>query len=176
MLISLITTLETYIKKAFERLAYNNTIGEIKEKIEIEESEEIEECKIKKLRKLFNVIGINIDINYVNLKALEEIRLYNLLPKRIDFQQKNKTRSAFLFFNIDLNVVNHKLWQRIFSKEKNSYIHLRNAIIHGGAEETLFRQKTIDIEIVESCYRDIAEFVHLMDQKIIQKYPNIYHR
>ena len=53
----------------------------------------------------------------------------------------------------------------------SSYLQLRNKVIHSGAKRFLSGPQ-IDLSTVESCFKDIAEFVYNIDKKLIDKFPN----
>ncbi|MGP8023858.1 MAG: hypothetical protein ACLPHE_07530 [Methanobacterium sp.] len=93
-----------------------------------------------------------------------------LIPKRIDFQQKEKLKIAYKMLGIDLKKVpEDKVWNNIFDK-KTGYIAKRHKIIHSGVVETLISRENLDINLINEAILDICNFVYELDKEIVSKY------
>ena len=128
---------------------------------------------VKKFNKWLNKLRINIKLNHNNIDLLRNVKLFSIFPpiKKISFQEKETVAYAFKLLNIDLANLFPVLWQKIFADEGSSYIKLRNTIIHSGAKGSLFGPE-IDLSTVESCYKNIAEFIYNIDKKLIDEFPD----
>jgi len=155
-LIILITSLEVYHGDLFKNLSKANSIGKIER---------------NKLKNFANSFRINIDFSQTNYDTFKDIPLLHFLPKRLDFQQKQKVRNAFLLFDIDLEAIDKKIWQKIYSKDPLSYSNLRHLVVHKGKSFT--PKNKVNLEVIENCILDIAKFVYLIEKKATEKYPQI---
>lgn len=156
MFLLIIASLEVYLRNTIRRLTWINKIGEVDR---------------DNLKKLLMSLGVGINFNNIYFEELNSIRIYHLLPERLDFQQKDKCRKAFRTFNINLPELIPDIWERIYSSDENSYMQIRHLIIHGGAEFSLSKRKPIDLELIENCIKDISEFVYTIDCEVLSRYP-----
>ena len=155
-LILLITSLEAYFGDLFKNLSKINTKGKIER---------------NKLKDLANSFRINIDFSQNNYDAFKDIPLSHFLPKRLDFQQKQRCRNAFLLFDIDLVAIDQKIWQKIYSKDRHSYSSLRHSVVHIG--KSYITRIKVNLEIIENCILDIVKFVYLVEKEVTKKYPQM---
>ncbi len=153
-LIFLITALEVYFSQTFRTISSIINIGQV---------------DYYSLKKLLNVLRININFKKYSYDSLKDIKLFHMLPKRLEFQDKKKCKVAFSLFDIDVPSLNEKIWKNIFSKNNLGYLYLRHAIIHGS--NILSPRKFINLETVENCFLEICELVYLLEEKIIDKFP-----
>ena len=171
VIVNLITAIEDYLRSAFMIIAYKNTLEDLF--FRYGENGFKEEKAVYKFNKQIRKLRVNIRLNYDNIDLLRNVKLYALLPphRQLSFQEKDIVRCAFQLLNIDLSNLFPILWKRIFSNEPSSYIKLRNTIIHRGAKGSLFGPE-IDLATVESCYRDIAEFIYSIDKQLMEDFPD----
>jgi len=171
VIVNLITAIEEYLRSAFMIIAYKNTIEDLF--FRYGENGFKEPKAVYKFNKQIRKLRVNIRLSYDNIDLLRNVKLYALLPShlQLSFQEKDIVRCAFQLLNIDLSNLFPILWQRIFSNEPSSYIKLRNTIIHIGARGSLFGPE-IDLSTVESCYRDIAEFIYSIDKQLMEDFPD----
>ena len=119
-------------------------------------------------KRLFKFIKeFNIERKF--FKKLEEydsleFSLSELIPERLDLQQKDKCKIAFKLLNINLPELNSRIWEKIFTNESYGYIQRRHKIIHASFQSGIQNIKEIDIneeiEYIEDAILDIVEFVH----------------
>ncbi len=171
VIVNLITSIEDYLRIAFITIAYNNTFEDIF--LHYGENGFNEPRMVDRFNKWIKKLRINIKLDYNNIDLLRNVKLYAILPSihQIPFQEKDTVRCAFKLINIDLPNLFPILWQNIFSDNPSSYIKLRNTIIHSGAKGSLFGPE-INLTIVESCYKDIAEFIYKIDKQLIKVFPD----
>lgn len=171
ILISLITSLESYLERSFRNLA---------SKVQIEDLD---------METFVNFIKeFRIEPEY--FKALKENNnhefiLADVLPKRMDFQQKNKAKIAYKLFKVYLPTIADEkqyTWNRIFG-EKNGYMALRHGAIHAGVINSILKKidgnNVVDENLIASASVDISKFVYELDKAISRefpklKYPNLY--
>jgi hypothetical protein len=171
ILISLITSLESYLVRNFRKLT---------PKAKIEDLDMVNFVNfIKEFR---------IEPEY--FKALKEhsnheFNLSDVIPKRMEFQQKNKAKIACKLFKIYLPTLADKkqdTWERIFG-EKNSYIALRHSAIHAGIINSILKKaegkSIVNENIIASASLDISKFVYKLDKSISREFkksecPNLY--
>lgn len=159
VLINLITSLEVYLRDIFRFVSTEIPIKKVDMK------------KFIKFIKEFT-----IQDNY--FKALEkygnhDVPLSEVIPSRMDFQQKDKSKTAYNLLSIYLpEIVDKKqeTWDRIFGKP-NGYIQIRNKIMHNGSIISFLEHETIDIELINNATLDIVKFVYNLDEKIKSEYP-----
>lgn len=171
VIVNLITAIEEYLRSAFMIIAYKNTIEDLF--FRYGENGFKEPKAVYKFNKQIRKLRANIRLSYDNIDLLRNVKLYALLPfhLQLSFQEKDIVRCAFQLLNIDLSNLFPILWKKIFSNEPSSYIKLRNTIIHSGARGSLFGPE-IDLSTVESCYRDIAEFIYSIDKQLMEDFPD----
>ncbi len=171
VIVNLITSIEDYLRSAFMTITYRTTLEDLAFRYGELGFNEI--GLVKKFNKWIRKLRICIKLTYDNIDLLRNVKFYGLLPpiQQLSFQEKDIVRCAFQLLNIDLPTLFPTLWQIIFSHEPSSYIKLRNTIIHSGAKGSLYGPE-IDLEKIESCYRDIAEFIYSIDKKLTEDFPN----
>lgn len=170
-IVRLITSIEDYLRTAFITIAEKKTMEDLFFRYGKKGFSEL--GMVKKFNKWLNKLRINIKLDYNNIDFLRNVKLYAILPPihQILFQEKETVRCAFKLLNINLPNLFPILWQRIFSNDPSSYIKLRNTIIHSGAKGSLFGPE-ISLTIVESSYKDIAEFIYKTDKQLIKVFPD----
>lgn len=171
VIVNLITSIEDYLRTVFITIAYKKSLEDLF--FHYGENGFNEPEAVDKFNKRIRKLQINIKLKYDNINLLRNVKLYAILPPifRLSFQEKDIVRCAFQLLNIDLSNLFPTLWQKIFSNDQSSYIKLRNKIIHSGAKGSLSGPE-IDLSTVESCYRDMAEFIYKIDKQLIEKFPN----
>jgi len=171
VIVNLITATEDFLRSAFMIIAYKNTLEALFFHYGVKGFNEL--GAVDKFNKLIRKLRVNIRLNYDNIDLLRKVKLYALLPHhlKLSFQEKDIVRCAFQLLNIDLSKLFPTLWQKIFADDISSYIKLRNTIVHSGAKGSLFGP-VIDLSTVESCYRDIAEFIYNIDKQLIEDFPD----
>jgi hypothetical protein len=158
-LVSLITSLETYLENNFRAIAAESLVKDLNTEILVD--------FVKKF---------NIKPNYFEiLKKYDAFKLSKILPSRMDFQQKDKAKIAYKLIDIDLKTIadkNCKIWESIFKKD-NGYIDLRNNIIHVDIiKNDISNPMRINEELIYRASIDIAEFVFKLDKSISNEYPS----
>ncbi|HDZ19187.1 hypothetical protein LCGC14_0586940 [marine sediment metagenome] len=156
-IILLVTTLESYLTNIYKHICINTKVGDLKQ------------FQVKKFLKCFNVRLNLIPMWYSRMK---DISIYNLLPERVNFQNKDRCRNAFSVFEIQLDEPSKELWDKIFSKD-DGYVGFRHIFAHTGSAFTLKRYKKLDFNFIEDAILDIAKFIHSVDGAILNKYPTI---
>ena len=171
VIVNLITSIEDYLRTAFSTIAYIKSIEDLF--LHNGEKGFNEPGMVDRFNKWIKKLRINIKLDHNNIDLLRNVKLYALLPTihQISFQEKDTVRCAFKLINIDLPNLFPTLWQNIFSDNPSSYIKLRNTIIHSGAKGSLFGPE-ISLTIVESSYKDIAEFIYKTDKQLIKVFPD----
>ncbi len=171
VIVNLITSIEDYLRSAFMTIASKNTLEDLF--FRYGENGFNEPGMVKSFNTHISKLRVNIRLDYNNIDLLRKVKLYALLPPilQLSFQKKEIVKRAFQLLSIDLPNLFPTLWLRIFSDEPSSYLKLRNKIIHSGAKGSLSGPE-IDLSTVESCYRDIAEFIHCIDKRLIEVFPN----
>jgi len=171
ILISLITSLESYLVRSFRKLAFEVKIEDLDMETFVNFIKEfrIEPEYFKALKEHSN----------------HEFILSNVLPNRMDFQQKNKAKIAYKLFNIYLPTLTDEkqvTWNRIFG-EKDGCIALRHGAIHAGIINSVIKKidgdNVVDENLIFEATLDISKFVYELDKSISRKfpkskYPNFY--
>jgi hypothetical protein len=112
-------------------------------------------------------------------KPSQPITLYDLLPERIDLQQKDKCRKAYSLINIDFKNMpaeDQAIFSKIFDKS-NGYMQMRHQIVHRGIAQThdesinAYNIKPINVDYITAIALDIANFVYNIELEINSKYP-----
>ena len=146
--ILLITTLESYLENLFYRLCSSHTVGEIEDSV------------FKKYLK-------NFDINIKYQRGeINTIRLLNYISEKLSFQNKNQCKKAFSLFNFKIGEIDLVLWEKIYMK----YMPIRHGLIHAGPAYGLYKINRITIEYFEEIMLDIARFMCLVDNKILESH------
>ncbi len=153
-----ITSLEIYLTKLFRHLSKLTLIANITYD------------KFKKFLKRFNR---KIKKTRKNYKRLGKKRLFSLLPERFSLQSKDNLKNAFKTLNIGLPRINNVLWSKIYSRHKTSYMSLRHRTAHGITGAIFLEYDLINIETIEDCVLDVAEFIYLIDENIVTRYPDV---
>ena len=105
--------------------------------------------------------------NDTNIKKINQI--YNEVKKNNPiFQNKIYVKKAYSFLGINLmEIVEKDRWKRIFSKkELNSktkfigYMKMRHKFIHNGANESLYKQIILNVDLIETAIIDVAKLVY----------------
>lgn len=157
VLISLVTALEIYLRDNFIRMSDGAKVKILEE---------------KKLNKFLKEFMLKDKYSKAWDKYGNDMLLSELIPDRMDFQQKNKSRTAYNLFSIYLPEIvdeKQKTWERIFGNP-NGYIKIRNEILHAGffySED----EETINLELITNAILDITNFVYSLDNLIMLKYP-----
>jgi hypothetical protein len=154
ILILLVGTLESYLTSLFYELCRFHKIKDIDEKF---------------LLKYFNNFNINLKLRY---NEIQELSLLNFIPKKLRFQEKDFIKNAFLLFGITINELNHELWKTLFDKEKG-YVRLRHRLIHRGPMHGLYKENRLDLEFTEEIMLKFAAFFELIDNYILNRYPQL---
>lgn len=93
-----------------------------------------------------------------------EFPLSELIPDRIDMQQKEKVKKAYKLVYLDLAQLNPEIWENIFTIEPRGYMQKRHKIIHASFQSDIQNVNDIniknEIKYIEKAILDIAKFVH----------------
>lgn len=133
----------------------------------------VENIKYKDYQKLLNTFRLGINNAETNYKALGKIRIFFLLPERLNLQRPDNLKIVFKLFDINIQSMCPKLHVRIFSDNEDSYMKIRHRIIHGRYTPLGSKFEQIEIETVENCMIDITKFNYLIDKHIVEKYPDL---
>lgn len=150
ILISLITSLESYLERSFRILAKEMRVANL------------DQDNFNKFIKQFKCQNNYSDALKVNTN--NEILLHDVLPKRMDFQQKDKAKIAYKLSKIDLPSTadeKHKIWENIFGNV--GYISLRNEMVHAGLVNSILKYINGNIhylELIFNASKDISKFVY----------------
>lgn len=157
-LILLINSLEVYLDMVFRWASKFLFIRDLNKKIFIK--------FIKKFR---------IRDNFFN-KLIEkdnlEIILTEILPERMNFQNKDKCKVAFQLLNIDLPGLYEDFWHNIFDNEDTSYMLTRHRIIHGEMPNFENLNNECSIDFVEEALLVIVNYVYFIEEKRFELYPD----
>ncbi|MBM4240653.1 MAG: hypothetical protein FJ150_03145 [Euryarchaeota archaeon] len=158
IIINLITSLEVYLKDTFLDISQYITVEDISDKGVFVTF--LSRFFIKnKYFELFSKYGDNY------------YPLSELIPFRVDFQQKRKLVIAYKLLLIDLeNLVTSDIWNNIFDK-KDGYISKRHKIVHNGFFESINSIEYLDKEFIKKATIEICQFVYELDKVIVSKYP-----
>lgn len=163
MLILLITALEVYLRSVFQGISMRLIVSQL------------DMNKFVKFLKEFN-------LKNQFLKKLSEVGnleflFSDILPERIDLQQKEKCKIAFNLIGIGVQNVNNSIWEKIFST-KSGYLQKRHKIIHGGPNQITDIRNinnfniNQEIEELEKTIMDIVQFVFYIENQRIFLYPD----
>lgn len=154
--ILLITSLEVYLVDTFKRLSKLVVIEDLGKENLIKFLKEFKATEnfFEKLKEIGNL----------------KIQLNDIIPERLDFQQKEKCKIAYQLLGIDLPNLNHEIWKKIFTKEEHGYIQIRNHIVHGGSKEILLKRRKINFEFLEDSILNVINFVFLIEIDAFSKY------
>lgn len=148
ILLFLINALENYLVDTFKYLAEGVEILHINQKY------------LKKFLGVFNISQKNLKKRSQSANFL----LSELIPERIDMQQKKKCKIAYKLLNIDLAELNPEIWENIFTKKSDGYIQRRHKIVHASFQSEIKTINELDlkseVEYIEKAIIDIAKFVH----------------
>ena len=117
------------------------------------------------------------------LKKLSEVSnleflLSDILPERMDLQQKKKCKVAFNLIGIDVVNANNSIWEKIYSTE-SGYLQKRHIIIHGGPNQITDIRNinnfniNQEIEELENAIIDIVQFVFYIENQRFFRYPDL---
>jgi len=101
-----------------------------------------------------------------------EIKLTEILPERMDFQNKDKCKVAFQLLNIDLPGLYEDFWHNIFDNEDTSYMQTRHRIIHGEMPNFENLNNECSVDFVERALLDIVNYVYFIEEKRFELYPD----
>jgi hypothetical protein len=147
ILLFLINALENYLVDTFEYLA---------ERVEILH---INQTDLKKFLKVFN-----ISQNFLKKRSRSANFLSEIIPERIDMQQKKKCKIAYKLLNIDLAELNPEIWENIFKKKSDGYMQRRHKIVHASYQSEIKNVNELnlksEVEYIEKAIINITRFVH----------------
>ena len=154
-IIRLVTSLEVYLVDSFKIISNSITLDNVKL---------VDFVKTFRREDQYNALKTT------NRKII----LDDILPKRLDLQQKDKCKKAYSLIDIDVMNVAGKnqpntleLWDKIFNKS-DGYIQTRNRIVHRGIART---HNDINADYIKAAALDIANFIYNLELKINSKYP-----
>jgi hypothetical protein len=93
-------------------------------------------------------------------KSSGAITLDKIIPKRIDLQQKEKCKIAYLSIGVDVTSITGNdlvIWNKIFNG-KNGYMQMRHQIVHGGSLQTYGAK--INADYIRDAALDIVNFIY----------------
>jgi tetratricopeptide (TPR) repeat protein len=165
MHILLITALEGYLGDLFKWISQNILISNLEARL------------LVKFLKTFNIR--NEFLNIYAKKGNFNFTLSEILPSRMDFQQKKKCKTAYNLVGIDVVNISDSIWEKIYAPE--GYIKRRNSYVHSDMTEYL-RIKNIkniqdfnlenEIEEFENSLMDIVKFVFYIEHQRFFRYPD----
>lgn len=103
-----------------------------------------------------------------------EIELTEILPERMDFQNKDKCKVAFQLLNIDLLRLSEDIWHNIFDNEETSYMHTRHRVIHSDMSDIENLESECSVDFVERALLDIVKFIFFIEEKRLELYPSLF--
>ena len=101
-----------------------------------------------------------------------EIVLSEILPERMDFQNKDKSKVAFQLINIDLPELAEIFWHNIFDNEPTSYMQTRHRIIHSEMPNFKNLDNECSIDYIKRALLDIVNYVYFIEEKRFELYPD----
>lgn len=161
--ILLISALEVYLLELFRGVASQLRINDLDSKLLI------------KFLKVFNMKERFLNV-YAERGHLDYL-LSEILPERLDFQQKRKTKIAYKLIGFRVIEMVSGLWERIFSRS-NGHIGRRHRITHSGPNDLIEVNNIKDfnlnrqIEIIENEIIDIVQFVFYIETQRLFNYPD----
>lgn len=157
-LILLINSLEVYLDMVFRWASKFLYIRNINKKIFIK--------FIKKFWIRDNFFNKLIEKDDLNINFTE------ILPERMDFQNKEKVSIAFKLININLSELYEDYWHNIFDNEDTSYIQTRHRVIHGKMPNLDNIDNECSINFIERALLDIVYYVFFIEEKRFELYPD----
>jgi hypothetical protein len=165
ILISLITSLESYLERNFRILASKISVEDLNMETFVKF---IKEFRIEK--EYFNALK---EYN------THEFFLSYVLPERMDLQQKDKVKIAYKLLSIDLPGIadeKQKIWESIFG-EKEGYVSLRHETVHLGYPNFVLNysadDNVVNDKLIFQAALNISKFVYELDKSISMKFPKI---
>lgn len=157
-LIMLINSLEIYLDMVFRWASKFSYIRDLDKRV-----------LIKFIKKFW------IRDNFFN-KLIEkdnlDIILTEILPKRMDFQNKDKCRIAFQLIHIDLPGLCEDFWHNIFDNEETSYLQARHKVIHGLMPNIENLEEECSVDFIERALLDIVNYVYFIEEWRFELYPD----
>jgi len=154
--ILLITALESYLAELFRNISKKLLVSDL-------------DLEYKQMKDFLNKFNIR---DKFLLKVFESnnlnFSLSDILPKALDFQQKEKVKMAYKLIDMNVAEIDNTLWDRIFSKT-HGYIKKRNDIVHKGLENIIEVNNINDLDLdkeieeIESAIIDIVQFVFYVE-------------
>jgi len=159
-IIRLVTSLDVYLVDSFKNISKSLTL------------EKLDRTKLVDFVRTFR--SENEYFNAIKTTS-REIALDNILPRRLDLQQKDRCKKAYSLIDIDVMNVAGKnqpnafvLWDKIFNKS-DGYIQTRHRIVHRGIART--HSENINADYIKTVALDIANFIYDLELEINSKYP-----
>lgn len=163
MYILLINALEVYLLELFKGISNQLLISKLDSRLFIKF---LKEFNLKD--QFLSAFAKNNNLDF----ALSEI-----LPDRLDFQQREKTKIAYNLIGINVVEIEDELWEKIFSKT-DGYIAKRNKIVHSRVEDLIKIENIKDfkldkeIEEIENAIIDIVQFMFYIETQRLFNYPD----
>ena len=149
ILLFLINALENYLIDTFKYLAEGIIVSKTDKK------------DLNNFLKEFNMRNVFFQ-KLQEFQSLE-FSLSELIPDRIDMQQREKAKKAYKLVYLDLAQLNAEIWENIFTKESRGYMQKRHKIIHASFQSDIKNINYIniknEIDYIEKAILDIAKFV-----------------
>lgn len=160
--VRLINALEVYFRELFKDIASMRRISELNHKV------------VKKFLKIFR-LNEKFEEMYRSNGNLEFL-LSEILPERLNFQNKNNVRIAYSFIRFNVVDIMDGLWERIYSKT-NGYINKRHIVVHSNQKSTSISNiqdfdLNKEIEYLEKEIIDIVQFVFYIETQRLFNYPD----
>ncbi|KKK44348.1 hypothetical protein LCGC14_2079710 [marine sediment metagenome] len=157
ILILLISSLEEYLADTFKILANEIQINNINSEVLLK--------FIKKYNLYDNALVLSLEKNNF------QFPLADILPLRLNFQNKDFLKINYSVIDIDLPSIDYVLWGKIFSKDEDSYIQTRHRLVHEGSKEFLEIKRCFSREYIKKAILDIIEYVYKIEYHISSKLP-----
>ena len=160
IIILLISSLDEYLADTFKILANEIQIKNIDSKA------------LLKFIKKYNLADKALVLSLKNNNF--DLPLTNILPQRLNFQNKDNLKINYSVLNIDLPSIDYGMWEKIFSKDEDNYIQTRHRLVHEGSKEFLDTKRRFTKKYIEETILDIVEYVYKIEYQISSKIPHDY--
>ncbi len=149
ILLFLINALENYLIDTFKYLADGIIVSKTDKK------------ELNSFLKEFNIRNVFFQ-KLQEFQSLE-FSLSELIPDRIDMQQREKVKKAYKLVYLDLAQLNPEIWEKIFTKDSRGYMQRRHKIIHSSFQSDIKNINDLninsEIDYIEKAILDVAKFV-----------------
>ncbi len=138
---NLVTSLETYLESVFRTASRKFELNKLKK------------SDLDDFYHRFNISP-----------KTSNIKLNDVLKKRMDFQSKSNVKIAYRLIGIDLPSLVSQLWQEIFdTKRTGSLMRLRHRIVHNGLE--VMKDHIFNFDEIYKLTMNVIKFIYKVEMK-----------